>query len=90
MGIYPENAVVNAIFWLSTGLKVPESVDPHDGVLAWATELRKSLGRLKDPRFVKDMAADVAKIQSQVAWDKKGQDLPAAKEGCLIVNNLWK
>lgn len=90
MGIYPGNAVVNAIFWLSTGLKVPSDLDPHDSVLAWATELRKSLRKRKDPRFIKDMVADLAKIQSQIAWNKEGQDLPAAKEGCLSVNNQWK
>ncbi|KAF9647752.1 hypothetical protein BDM02DRAFT_2523331 [Thelephora ganbajun] len=90
MGIYPENAVVNAIIWLSAGFELPKDVDPRDGVLACATEIRKLLERLKNPEFVKDMAADVAKIQSQVAWDKKGQDLAAAREGSLMVNNLWK
>lgn len=90
MGIYPGNAVVNAIFWLSTGIKVSNDLNAHDSVVACAIELRKSLGRLKEPGFIKDMAADLGKIQSQVAWDKMGQDLPAAKEGCLIVNNRWK
>ena len=90
MGIYPVNAVVNAIFWLPTGLQVSKGVGPHDDVLTNATEIRKSLGRLKEPMFIKDMAADVVKIQSQVAWDKAGQDLATAKEGFLIVNNVWR
>lgn len=90
MGIYPDNAAVNAIIWLSIDLEAPNDLNPHDSVLAWATGIRKSLGRLKDPKFIKDMAADMAKVQAQVAWDVKGQDIPAAKEGCLIVNNLWK
>lgn len=90
MGIYPDNAVVNAIIWLPAKLQVSKLIDPHDNVLAWATKIRESLGRLKDPGFVKDMAAGVAKMQSQVAWDRKGQDIPTAKEGCLIVNNTWK
>ena len=90
MGIYPENAAVNAIVWLSTGLQASKGADIHDDVLACATEIRKSLGKLKDPMVIKDMAADVAKIQSQVAWDKAGQDMPTAKEGSLIVNNIWR
>src|SRR5579872_5224221 len=90
MGMYPENAVVNAIFWLSTNFQVPENSSPHESVLAFATEIRKSLGNLKDPEFIEDMAAGVAKMQSQIAWDKKCQDVPSAKEGCLIVNNTWR
>lgn len=90
MGIYPENAVLNAIFWLPTRLQNSKGVDPRDGVLADATEIRKSLKRLKDPEFVKDMAAGLAKIQSEVSWEKVGQDLPASMEGCMTVNNLWK
>jgi len=90
MGIYPDNAVVNAIVWLSTRLQVSKGDDLHDDVLACAVEIRKSLGKLRDPTFIKDMAADVAKIQSQVAWDKVGQDMPTAKEGSLIVNNIWR
>ena len=90
MGIYPVNAVVNAIIWLPTNVQVPESVDPHDSVSMCATQIHESLGRLKDPGFIKDMAANVARIQSRAAWDKKGQDIPTAKDGCLIVNNTWK
>jgi len=62
MGIYPDNAVVNAIFWLSIKLQASKGVDLRDGVLACAVEIRKSLGMLKDPMFINDMAADVAKI----------------------------
>jgi len=90
MGIYPDNAVVNAIFWLSIRLQASKGDGLHDHVLACAIEIRKSLGALKDPVFVRDMAVHVAKIQSQVAWDKAGQDMPTAKEGSLIVNNIWR
>ena len=71
-------------------MQVSKGDDPREGVLACATEIRKSLRRLKNTGFIKDMAADVAKIQSQVAWDKNGQDLTTGKEGFLIVNNTWK
>ena len=86
MGIYPVNAVVNAIFWLPTGPKVMRGVDPYDDVLANATEIRKSLDKLKDPVFVGEMAAGVAKIQSQVAWGKSSQDIANPREGYMIVN----
>lgn len=90
MGIYPENAVLNAIFWLPARVQNLKGIDPYDSVLANATEIRGSLKRLKDPEFIKDMAAGLAKLQSEVSWDKMGQDLPSATEGCMIVNNLWK
>ena len=90
MGIYPDNAVLNAIFWLPARLGNTKGVNPRDSVLAHATEIRKSLKRLNDPEFIKDMAAGLAKLQSEVSWDKVGQDLPSAMEGCMIVNNLWK
>jgi hypothetical protein len=90
MGIYPGNAVANAIVWFSMVLQLQEDVNPHNSVLAYATDIRKSLGRLKDPEFIRTMAADVARIQSRVAWDKNVQDLATAREGCLIVNNTWK
>jgi len=90
MGIYPVNAAVNAIVWLSTGLQVPKGVDPHDGVLTYAAEIRKLVEKLKDPRSVTEMAVELAKIQSQVSWDKSGQDLASAKEGCLIANIIRK
>ena len=89
MGIYPDNAAANAIVWLSTGLQ-SKGADIYDDVLACAIEIRKSLEKLKDPMFVQDLAAGVAKIQSQVAWDTAGQDMSTAKEGSLIVNNLWR
>jgi len=91
MGIYPVNAVVNAIFWLPTGLsQAPKGTDPRDSILADAVEIRKSMDKLKDPKLVRNMAADVASIQSQVAWDKNGQDVASANEGCLIANILRK
>jgi len=86
MGVYPVNAVVNAIVWVSTGSQVLQRAHPRDSVLAYASEIRKSVEKLKDPRFIKDMVADVAKIQSQVAWDKSGQDIGSAREGCLIAS----
>ena len=89
MGIYPDNAVVNAILWFSMGIQSSD-IDPCDSVLACVTEIRKSLGSLKNPEFVADMVGGVAKIQSQVSRDRKGQDIAAAKEGCLIINNTWK
>ena len=90
MGIYPANAVLNAIIWISIGRQVSRSVDAHDDVLACATEIRKSLGRLKDPKFIKGVAADIAKMLSQVAWNTKRGNRTVAKEGCLIVNSTWK
>jgi len=89
MGISPTNAL-NAVIWLSMGLHVPRGVDLRDSVVAYATEIRKSMDRLRDPRSIKDMAADLAKIQSQVAWDRKGQDMANVNEGCLVVNILWR
>lgn len=89
MGIYPDNAVANAILWFSMGIQGSD-IDPSNSVSACATKIRKSLGRLKNPGFVADMVGGVAKMQSQVSWDRKGQDIAAAKEGHLIVNNTWK
>jgi len=89
MGIYPDNAVLNAIIWPSTELQVSRGIDLRDSVLAWVIEIRKSLGRLKDPRFIKDMVVDLAKRRSQVAWDK-GMDFFMAKGGPLRVNSMWK
>ena len=90
MGIYPANAVVNAIFWLPTNFPVSKVVDPREDILACAVEMRKSLGKLKNPEFIKDMAAGVAETQSQVAWNRKRQDTATAQDGCLIVNNTWR
>ena len=86
MGIYPVNAALNAIVWLSTGLQIPKGLKPQDAVLAYTTEIHKLLEKFKNPRSIKEMAADLAKVQSQVAWDKSGQDLASAKEGCLVAN----
>lgn len=91
MGIYPHNAVVYSIIWHVTNVEVSKPVDPRDSVLICATKIRESLCRLENPGFIKDTAADVAKIQSRIAWDKRFQDTSTAKEpGCLIVNNTWK
>ena len=71
---------LNAVFWLSTGLQVSKGVIPRKSCLAGVADVRKSLGRLKNPRFIENMAADMAKTQSEVVWDKSGQN--------LIVNSL--
>ena len=86
MGVYPVNAAVNAVICVP----VSKGVHPHEDILTCATEIRASLGRLKDPRLIKEIVADVAKTQSQLAWDKSGQDLHSTGEGRLIVNNTWK
>ena len=90
MGIYPVNAVVNAVIWLLMELRAPKEADPRDAVVAHAAEIHKSMGKLKDPRLVRAMVADVARIQSQVAWDKDGQDMANANESCLVANVFWK
>jgi len=86
MGIHPINTTANAIAWLSAGIQLPTGADLRGVVLAYATEIRKPLEKLRDPMFVKDVATDLAKIQSQITWDKNGQDLASAKDGCLIAN----
>jgi hypothetical protein len=90
MGIYPENAGLNAIFWMPTMIEDPKGTDPHENVLKFAAEVRKSVRRLKDSEFVKDMASGLAKKLDEVSWQKKGQDLLTALEGDMMVNNLWK
>jgi len=80
------NTMANVVVWLCVRIQIPRGVDLRGVILAYATEMRKPLEKLKDPTFVRDMATDLAKIQSQVAWDKSGQDIGSAKEGCLIVN----
>jgi len=85
MGIYPLNAVVNAFILLPIRPQLSNVVGPRDGVLVCATEIRKSLEKLKDPGLIEDMAADVAKLQSQIAWNKGGY-LADPKEGCLVTN----
>ena len=84
MGIYPTNAVVNATVFLPIGLQPSKGPNPHDDVLACAVEIRKSLEKLKDPKSVKDLVTDFAKLQSQITWDKSGQGPP--REGRLFVN----
>jgi len=90
MGIYPDNAVLNALIYPSTELRVSKDIDLRDNILAWVTEIRKSMERLKDPGFIKDAAAEQAKIQSQIVWDRKGVDIALTKESLLVVNNMWK
>ena len=93
MGIYPLNAALNAIFWVFTpiGPQVLKGVDPHVGVLACATELRKSLVRLKDPRFIKNMVADLGETLSHLAWANKDiSDRLDSEKNWLVVNNTWK
>jgi len=90
MGIYPFNAMVNALVWYPVGLQAPKGTDPHETVVAHAVELSNGIGRLRDPKLIRDMAADVAKIQSQAAWDKRGQDMANVNEGCLVANISWR
>jgi len=90
MGIYPVNAAVNAIVWVSTGLQVPRGPDPQDTVLAYATELHKLAEKSREPKFVREVVVELANIQSQVSWDMSGQDLGSAKEGCLTANIIRK
>ena len=90
MGIYPQNAGVNAIFWIPTRIEDPKDTNPQENVVKFATEVRKSVRRLKDSEFVKDMAAGLAKRLDEVSWQRKGQDLLTALEGDMMVNNLWK
>jgi len=85
MGIYPLNAVVNAFIFLPTGVQLSKGTDPHDDVLTCATNIRKSMEKLKDPKWVHEMAANVAKVQSRIAWDRGGY-LSNPKEGCLVTN----
>ena len=86
MGVYPVNAVVNAVIWFPVELQAPKGSDPRDAVATHALELRKGMGKLKDPEEVRRMAADVAKIQSEVAWNKYGQDMVNVNESCLVMN----
>lgn len=88
MGIYPVNAVANAIVWLSIGIQVSKGINPYDGVLACVAAIRESPERLKDPGFITAVAVDLAKIQSQVSWNNKSQDVATAEESFLIVNNI--
>jgi len=82
--------VVNAVIWLSTRLQITKGADFRVTIVDHAAEIRKSMDKLKDPMFVRDMAADVAKIHSQVAWDKDGQDMANVNESCLVANIFWR
>ena len=84
MGIYPPNAVLNAIVLLPTGVQLSRGVDPHEDVLTCATEIRKSLEKLRDPRLIEDMAADFARMKSHSAWNRGSELL--SEEGHLIMN----
>jgi len=77
MGIYPKNAAVNAVITVPIQFQDPKGVDARDRVLACATEMRKTMKRLKDPEFVKDMAAHLARAQSQVSWDRRAKTCPS-------------
>ena len=76
--------MVNAVIWLSVRSQVTKGVDPRDTVVAHAAEIRKSMDKLKDPKLVRNMVTDLAKIQSQVAWNKNGQDMANAMVGARL------
>ena len=84
MGIYPHNAAVNALVYLPIGLHLSRRDDPHDDVLTCATEIRKSLENLKDPRLIEVLASELARMQSQSAWNKNSEN--PQMEGCLMIN----
>ena len=50
---------------------VPKGADPHEGVLAHAIGIRELLGRLKNPRFIIDMAAGRGDVDP--GW-RRGRD----------------
>ena len=89
-GIHPVNAMLNALIWFPVELQTPKSADPRDIIVAHAAEIRQGMGKLKDRRLIRDLVAGVAKIQSQVAWDKVGQDLANADESSLVANVIWR
>jgi len=82
--------VANALIWFPVELQAPKGADPRDTIAAHAADIRKGMAKLKNPKLVMDLATDAAKIQSQVAWDKKGQDMANVNEGCLVVNVTWR
>jgi len=86
MGIYPANAMLNALVGLPIGLPPLEGAVSRDDVLACATEIRKSVGTLRDPGLIKAMAAEIGKIQSQATWDRT-IGIMGWKESVLFVNN---
>ena len=85
MGIYPVNAMLNALVFLPVEIQPLKGADPRDDILACATEIRKSLGKLKDPGAIGAMALDIAKIQSQAGWDRTSH-IVDWKESALMVN----
>jgi len=84
MGIYPANAAGNAVLYLPVGLQPSRGLNPRDNVFAHAVVTRESLQKLKDPKSVRDLAADFAKVHSRVAWDKSGQGPP--REGNFMAD----
>jgi len=84
MGIYPFNAIVNAIALLPIGWQLQRGVDPRNDVLTYATEIRKSLENLKDPRLIEAMATNFGRVLSQSAWNKRSE-VPQ-DEGCMVIN----
>ena len=78
--------MVNAVIWFPVRLQASKGTDSRGTVVAHAVELRKGMEKLKDLKFIGDLVAGVAKIQSQVAWDKRGQDMANVNERCLVVN----
>jgi len=86
MGIYPANAMLNALVGLHIGLQPLKGAFSRDDVLACATEIRESVGGLKDLGLIKAMAAELGKIQSRAAWDRT-VGIVGWKESVLFVNN---
>ena len=82
--------MVNALLWLPVRVQAPKGANIHDTVLAYTAQISKEMEKLKHPGLVRDMVADLAKLQSQVAWDKNGQDMANVDEGCLVTNIAWR
>jgi len=78
--------MLNALVYFSVELQPLEAVDPRDDVLACATEVRRSLGKLKDPKLITALAAEIGKIQSQSAWDRSIHIMDW-NDGALYLNN---
>ena len=84
MGIYPANAAANTFVYLLIERQLSKVVDPHGDVLACAVEIHKALQKPKDPKSLKDMITDFAKLQSDDAWNKCAQGPPI--EGGFFVS----
>jgi len=84
MGIYPNNAVANALVYHLIECQLSKEADPRDDVLACAVEIHKGLQKAKDPKYVEDVVTDFAKMQSDNAWNKMAPGAPI--QGCLFVN----